>query len=219
MSDARDLRRRYVRIATATLSGALAWLITGYAQAAEGDGSASISLGGDSAASASTSAAPEGDTPPETPIDPRKKNPANYEFAFVSVAGYQTWSIAGSVLYFGAGGGIGPPLYRLAKYTGRTARSFGWDPNLEIAYANVFLRVAPVKYVDIDVGPKIGLGSALFDVPDAPQSTFSYGGYVDLRFGSPTIKVGPRLEFVRLAHSNFSETAWLITPLLLRVVH
>jgi hypothetical protein len=215
MSNARD--RRYVRVAAATLSGALAWLSAEQARAAEADAAASVSLGGDASASGSaTEAAPEGDTPPEAPVDPRKKNPANYEFAFVSVAAYQTWSLAGSVLFFGAGGGLGPPLYRISKIG---HNSVGWDPDLEIAYANVFLRVAPVRYVDLDVGPKIALGSALFNVPDAPQSSFSYGGYVDLRFGSPTIKVGPRFEYDRVAHSTFQESGWRLTPLMLRVVH
>lgn len=190
------------------------------ARAAEDEASASVSLDGDSSASASGNAAaapaPEGDTPPDAPVDWRTKNPANYEFAFVSVAAYQTWGIAGSVLFFGMGGGLGPPLYRISKIG---HNSIGWDPDLEIAYANAFLRLSPVKYVDVDVGPKIGLGSALFNVPDAPQSSFSYGGYVDLRFGSPTIKVGPRFEYDRVAHSSFSESGWRFTPIMLRVVH
>ncbi len=218
MSDARDRRRRYVRIATAGLSGALGALTAGHAYAEEAAGSASISLGSDSSASASASAgAPGADTPaPEAPVDPRKRNPANYEFAFVSVAAYQTWALSGSLLFFGAGGGIGPPLYRISKIGNN---KLGWDPDLEVAYANAFLRVSPVPYVDIDVGPKIGLGSALFNVPDAPQSSFSYGGYVDLRFGSPTIKVGPRFEYDRVMHSSFAENGWRLTPLMLRIVH
>ncbi|HVW27778.1 MAG TPA: hypothetical protein VHC69_20575 [Polyangiaceae bacterium] len=219
MSDARDRRRQYVRSATASLCGIFA-LCGGaeLARAADAEASASISLGGDSTAAASAEgASPEADSAPkEEPVDPRIRNPANYEFAFVSVAAYQTWALAGSVLYFGAGGGLGPPLYRIAKIG---HNSLGWDPDLQIAYANVFLRIAPVRYVDIDLGPIIGLGSSLFNVPDAPQSTFSYGGYVDLRIGSPTIKLGPRFEYDRDAHSTFSENGWRLTPLLLRVVH
>ena len=192
--------------------------MAGLAQAADADANASISLGGDTTASANAEgSAPEADTAPkEEPVDPRVRNPANYEFAFVSVAAYQTWALAGSVLYFGAGGGLGPALYRVSKIG---HHDVGWDPDLEIAYANMFLRVVPVKYVDIDVGPKIALGAALFNVPDAPQSSFSYGGYVDLRIGSPTIKLGPRFEYDRVAHSTFSENGWRLTPLLLRIVH
>jgi hypothetical protein len=191
-----------------------------WAADAEGNAGASISLGGDSTASASGStegAAPEADNAPkEEPVDPRVRNPPNYEFAFVSVAAYQNWALAGSVLYFGAGGGIGPPLYRYSKIGSNSA---GWDPDLEILYANVYLRFAPIKYLDLDVGPKIALGSALFNVPDAPQSSFSYGGYVDLRVGSPTIKIGPRFEYDQVAHSDFTEHGWRLTPLLVRVMH
>ena len=217
MSDARERRRHYVRIATATLSSALGLCLAGSAWAEEAEGSASISLGGGSASASAEGAPPEGDkAAPEPPVDPRVRNPPNYEFAFVSVAAYQTWALAGDVLYFGAGGGLGPPLYRISKIG---SNALGWDPDLEIAYANVFLRVRATRYVDLDVGPKIALGSALFNVPDAPQSTFSYGGYVDLRIGSPTIKLGPRFEYDRIAHSTFSENGWRLTPLLLRVYH
>ena len=216
MSDARDRRRRYVRFAAATLSGALAVLGTRGARAEEAAASASVSLGDASASASAEGAQPQADAAPEPPVDPRKRNPPNYEFAFISVGAYQTWGIAGEVLYFGMGGGLGPPLYRISKIG---KNGMGWDPDLEIAYAVAFLRVAPVKYVDIDLGPKIGLGSALFNVPDAPQSSFSYGGYVDLRFGSPTIKLGPRFEYDRVAHSNFSENGWRLTPLMLRIMH
>ena len=214
----------YVRIATGTLSGALVLLCGAegaWAADAQGNAGASISLSGDSTASASASgegAAPEADTAPkeEAPVDPRVRNPPNYEFAFVSVAAYQNWALAGSVLYFGAGGGLGPPLYRISKIG---HNSVGWDPDLEIAYANAYLRFSPMQYLDLDIGPKIALGSALFNVPDAPQSSFSYGGYVDLRVGSKTVKVGPRFEYDRVAHSDFSENGWRITPLLVRVMH
>jgi hypothetical protein len=219
MSDARDRRRQYVRIAAASLCGAFALCVGAEAaRAADAEASASLSLGGDTSASASAEgASPEADSAPkEEPVDPRKRNPPIYEFAFVSVAAYQTWAIAGSALYFGAGGGLGPPLYRISKI-GHNA--LGVDPELTIAYANAFLRIVPARFVDIDVGPIISLGSALFNVPDAPQSSFSYGGYADLFFGSSTIKLGPRFEFERVAHQTFTESGFRITPLLLRIVH
>jgi hypothetical protein len=177
---------------------------------------------------------PAADAPPAaspTTSLPVDKNPANYEFAFVSVGAYQTWAIAGNVLYFGAGGGLGPPLYRYSKLgknpfvPGQSADA-GWDPSLEIAYGNVFLRVAPAKFLDIDIGPKISLGSRLYDgnkhtsdQVDAPTTAFSYGAYVDLRVGTERIKVGPRFEYDRIAYANYYENGWRITPLMLRVVH
>jgi hypothetical protein len=224
MTDARVRTRRSVRVAATALGAALA--LSGAAHAEEAAGSASISLGGGAAASGSSSAAPtsEGssdaaaDQPhAEEPVDWRTKNPAQYEFAFVSVGASQSWSLIGTVLFFGLGGGIGPPLYRIGKLN--TQSGISWDHDLEIAYANAFLRVAPVPYVDIAFGPKIALGSALFGVPDAPQSSFSYGGYVDLRVGSPNIKVGPRFEYDRIAHSDFYEHGWRLEPLMVSVVH
>jgi hypothetical protein len=179
----------------------------------------SVSLGGSSNAQASappaSPAADQGGTSAPTRTD-GDENPANYEFAFVSVGAYQTWSIAGRVLFVGAGGGLGPPLYRYSKIGSNGA---GWNPTLDIVYGNFFLRVSPVRYLDIDVGPKISLGATLFDVPDPPQSAFTFGGYADLRVGSRTIKVGPRFEYVKVAHSDFSESGWILTPLMLRVVH
>jgi hypothetical protein len=166
-----------------------------------------------------TPAADEGSSKSPSSEDKGDKNPANYEFAFVSVGAYQAWSLAGRVLYFGAGGGVGPPLYRYAKLGDNDA---GWYPNLDIVYGNVFLRIAPVQYVDIDVGPKIAIGATLYDVPPvstAPESAFSYGGYADLRVGSRTVKLGPRFEYMRIAHSNYYEKGWILTPLMLRVVH
>jgi hypothetical protein len=169
---------------------------------------------------------PTADAPPKANPEsglPLDKNPAHYEFAFVSVGAYQTWAIAGNVLYFGAGGGLGPPLFRYSKLGKNDA---GWDPALEIAYGNAFLRVAPAKFLDIDIGPKISLGSRLYDgnrhtsdQVDAPTTAFSYGGYVDLRVGSERIKVGPRFEYDRIAYANYYENGWRITPLMLRVVH
>jgi hypothetical protein len=183
-------------------------------------GSMSVSLDGSGSASASapaeSPASDQGGSAAPKTSDNTFKNPANYEFAFVSVGAYQTWNLAGRVLYFGAGGGLGPPLYRISKIGDN---DLGWYPNLDIVYGNVFLRVAPVEYVDIDIGPKIAIGATLFDVPDAPESAFSYGGYADLRVGSRTVKLGPRFEYMRIAHSNFYEKGWILTPLMLRVVH
>lgn len=175
------------------------------------------------------SPSPAADTPPpdDSPSSQLpNKNPSNYEFAIVSVAAYQTWAIAGNVLYFGIGGGVGPPLYRYGKLGSTNAsdqtgvsHKAGWDPTLDIVYANAFLRVTPFKNLDLDVGPKIALGGALYNVNDAPQTAFSYGGYVDLRVGSERVKVGPRFEYDRIAYSNYYENGWRLTPLMLRIVH
>jgi hypothetical protein len=169
---------------------------------------------------------PEADAPPAaSPSESAAvgKNPAHYEFAFVSVGAYQTWAVAGDVLYLGAGGGIGPPLYRYSKLGKNDA---GWDPTLDIVYGNAFIRVAPAKFLDIDVGPKISIGSRLYDGSkhgsdqvDAPTTAFSMGGYVDLRVGSERIKLGPRFEYDSIAYANYRETGWRLTPLMLRVVH
>ena len=165
----------------------------------------------------SSDAQPTADTAPVGSPDARgSANPANYEFAFVSVAAYQNWSLADRWLFFGAGGGLGPPLYRISKLG---SNKVGIDPDLDIAYANAYLRFEPCRYLDLDVGPKIALGSALYNVKDSPQNAFSVGGYVDLRVGSPTIKVGPRFEYDYIAYSDYSEKGWRLTPLLLRIVH
>lgn len=143
-------------------------------------------------------------------------HPANYDFAFVSVGAYQNWAIAGRVLYFGIGGGVGPPLFRYSKLGTNTA---GMDPSLEIVYANAYLRLKPVPYVDLDVGPKVAITSALWDVDRAPQAGLSYGGYVDLRFGSRTVKFGPRFEYDRVAYFDQYQKGWRLTPIMLRVEH
>jgi hypothetical protein len=143
-------------------------------------------------------------------------NPANYEFAFVSVAAYQAWGLAGRTLLFGAGGGFGPPLYRYSALGGRDAT---WDPTLEVIYGNVFLRLAPSRFVELDVGPKIALVSSLFDVVDPPQSGFSVAGYADLRVGTRDVKFGPRFEYGEVTYYNYRESGWRLTPLMLRVVH
>ena len=218
-----------VRVLGTALGGVLA--LSGVARAEGVAGGATVTLGGGASASGSTSDAPAAEAgastesaPPqadsaqnEDPSNWRAMNPAQYEFAFVTVGASQSWSIIGKVLLFGIGGGLGPPLYRIGKLN--TQKEVGWDHDLEIAYADMFLRIAPIPYVDINLGPKIALGSALFGVPDAPQSSFSYGGFVDLRFGSPKIKVGPRFEYDRLAHSDFYEHGWRLTPLMVSVTH
>jgi hypothetical protein len=148
--------------------------------------------------------------------DPGDPNPAHYEFAFVSMGAYQTWALAGRWLYVGAGGGIGPPLYRYSKLGDKAA---GWDTTLDIVYGNAFLRIQPIPNIDLDFGPKIAIISALYDVTAAPQAGFSYGGYVDLRVGSRTIKLGPRFEYDRIAYFDTYDKGWRLTPLMLRVVH
>jgi hypothetical protein len=201
------------------LGGLLALCEAGAARAedAAASGTLTVSTDGASASGSETAAPAAADKPAEEPpMDPRVKNPANYEFAFVSVAAYQTWSLVNNVLYFGAGGGLGPALYRFGK-TGKS--DFGLDPDLEIAFANAFLRVKITKFVDFDFGPRMGIVAALFNVPNAPQSSFTYGGYADLFLGSPTVKLGPRFEYNRIAHSDYFENGWRITPIMLRVVH
>ena len=143
-------------------------------------------------------------------------NPANYEFAFVSVAAYQAWGLSGRTLLFGAGGGLGPPLYRYSSLGGRDAT---WDPSLEVIYGNVFLRVAPSANIELDVGPKIALLSTLYDAKDPPQSGFSVAGYADLRVGTKDVKFGPRFEYGQVAYHDYRESGWRLTPLMVRVVH
>jgi hypothetical protein len=207
--DVREKRERNARMPGlfCALGLFLALFATRVANAQEDEGSASASA----SVTADTGAAPSEDA-----SDTRPRNPANYEFAFVSVSAYQAWSLAGRWLYFGAGGGLGPPLYRYSKLGSNSA---DWDPNLEIVHANVFLRVSPARFVDIDVGPRIALGSALYNVKDPPMQSFSMGGYVDLRFGSEKIKFGPRFEYDRLSYSSYNESGWRITPLMVRVMH
>src|ERR1700753_1963944 len=124
MADARDRRERDVRVA-ALFGGGFAistcfFASPALAEGAQGGatGSASISLGGgEPGASQSGEGPPQADAPrAEEPIDPRIKNPANYEFAFVSLAAYQTWSLSGHVLYFGAGGGPCPAPLPISQH-------------------------------------------------------------------------------------------------------
>ena len=217
------------RTAIATLVAA-ATLVVGQANA-EGlslgvGASTSSAPGGDGTASAAPPPADDSTASPSPTADtsnPSKSTErdlsldhATYEFAFVSVAAYQAWSIAGSILSVGAGGGLGPALYRYGKLGDKPA---GWDPTLEIAYANAFLRFSPIENIDLDVGPKIGLGSALYDAPDAPVTAFAFGGYADLRVGTDRIKVGPRFEYDRIEYAQTYENGWRLTPLMLRIVH
>jgi hypothetical protein len=197
-------------------------LLAGAAGAQEPSGAptqpaVSVSLGGSaSAPAAEASPAADSGSSSSSASDKTDPNPSNYEFGFVTVGANQAWNLVGRVLFFGMGGGVGAPLYRYGKMKGHDA---GWNANLDIVYGNMFLRIAPVEYVDLDIGPKIALGATLFDVPDPPESAFTYGGYADLRVGSRTIKFGPRFEFVKIAHSNFYDTGWILTPLMARVVH
>lgn len=213
MTIATDWLGRSLLVSTTVLVGSALWVDNA---AAEG-----ISPGGGTAGapmlSVSTEGAPQADRgSAKSDADEGDPRPANYEFAFVSVAAYQTWAIAGRWLYLGAGGGLGPPLYRYSKVGSRDP---GWDTSLEVAYANAFVRITPVPYVDVDLGPKIAITSELDQGRDPPQSAFSYGGVFDLRVGSPTIKVGPRFEYERVAYYNYYENAWRFTPLMVRVYH
>ena len=156
--------------------------------------------------------------------------PSTYEFAFVSVGITQAWSIAGRTLFLGAGGGIGPALFRLSQMKCSDAeptsgcddtstRDLGIDPSLEIAYGSGFVRLSPIPYLDLDVGPKVAIGTTLYNVPEPPRPSFIYGGYADLRVGSRTIKLGPRFEYSRTAYADFYQNGWKLTALMLRVVH
>lgn len=145
-------------------------------------------------------------------------NPATYEFSFLSIGLNQNFGLAhwhGGGIYFGAGGGLGPTLWRIAKVEDRDIQV---DNTIEIVYGNTYLRVTPVEYVDLDFGGRIALGATNFDISDAPRSTFITGGYADLRFGSKTIKLGPRFEYDHMVYADFSEDSWRITPLMLRVM-
>jgi hypothetical protein len=204
--DVRDQRYRNARVPG--LVFALASLLPAVAQAQEDTGGS---------VAASTDVKVDGTTPsePEAP-DPRPKNPANYEFGFVNVSAFQAFAIAGRWLYFGIGGGVGPALYRYGKLGDNEA---GWDPNIEIVHGAMFLRVAPAPFIDIDIGPRLALGAATYNVKDPPNSSFSAGGYVDLRIGTEKLKFGPRFEYANLAYADTSEKGWRITPLMVRVMH
>lgn len=208
--DVRDQLHRNARVPGVVL--ALSSLLVPAVAQAQEDTGASVSL---SASTEDVKADTSAPSEPQKP-DPRPKNPANYEFAFVSVAAYQSFALAGRWLYFGIGGGVGAALYRYSKLGDNGAY---WDPNFEIVHANAFLRVSPIEYVDIDVGPRIALGAAFYNTKDPPNQSFSAGGYVDLRVGSQTVKFGPRFEYANLSYADYSEKGWRLTPLMVRVMH
>jgi hypothetical protein len=152
-------------------------------------------------------------------------NPTTYEFSFLSIGINQNWGLArwkGGGVYFGAGGGLGTALYRISSmkdYRTKKARDPEIDPTLEAVYGNVYLRLTPFKYVDLDVGGRLAVGSTTYDIADPPQAAFVRGAYVDLRIGTGKIKLGPRFEYDSILYSDFVETGWKITPLMLRVVN
>jgi hypothetical protein len=101
----------------------------------------------------------------------------------------------------------------------KNTRDVGIDPSWEIAHGNLFVRLSPIPYLDLDVGPKVAIGTTLYDIPEAPRPSFIYGGYADLRVGSRTIKFGPRFEYSRTAYADFYQNGWKLTALMVRVVH
>lgn len=146
--------------------------------------------------------------------DPR---PANLEFSFLSVGATQNWPLtrwSGGGIYFGAGGAVGAPLYRISKMGDGDV---GVDPTIEILSGNIYFRIAPFRYLDIDLGGRIALGASAFDVSDPPRAGFIESGYADLRVGTKKIKFGPRFEYDRIQYDRFAETGWKITPLMLRL--
>jgi hypothetical protein len=146
--------------------------------------------------------------------DPR---PTTYEIGFVSMGMNQAWRFVqwrGGGIYVGGGGGVGSNLYRISQMDDNPV---GIDSMLEVIYGNAFLRVTPFEYADIDVGGRLALGAAFYDVTDAPRSGFVRGAYVDLRVGSRKIKFGPRFEYDSIAHSDYVAVGWKLTPLMLRV--
>lgn len=145
-------------------------------------------------------------------------HPANFEFSFLSVAANQNIGLAhwgGGGIYFGAGGGIGTTLYKISKIEDRDV---GIDPTIEALFANLYFRIAPFRYLDLDFGGRIAVGSTGYDVPDSPRGAFVRAGYADLRIGSKKIKVGPRFEYVSTVYADFNEVGWKLSPLMLRVM-
>jgi hypothetical protein len=206
---------------TATLAATQEAAATGQAGASA---SASLDPEADPAASPAGPASP---TPPPSRdtrtfweiIGEDNPNPATYEISFVSIALNKSWGIAnwrGGGFYFGAGGGIGTSLYRISKMEDRDVSV---DPMLEAVFGNLFFRISPVEFVDVDLGGRLALGSSLFEVEDAPRSGFVRGGYADLRIGSKKVKLGPRFEYDSIVYAGFNEAGWKLTPLMLRVVN
>jgi hypothetical protein len=145
-------------------------------------------------------------------------NPTNYDFAFLSIGLHQNWGLSrwkGGGVYFGAGGGLGGPLWRITKMEDR---DIDVDNTLEVVFGDAYLRLAPFHYMDLDVGGKIAIGSTSFGISDAPRSGFVRAAYADLRVGTKTIKFGPRLEFNSIVYSEITENGWKITPLMVRVL-
>lgn len=152
-------------------------------------------------------------------IDEDDPNPTNFDFSFVSVAIAQNFGLAtwrGGGVYFGAGGGLGTPLFRLAK---REGHDLGIDPTIEAVFGNLYFRVTPFRYLDLDLGGRLAVGQTTYDISDAPRGGFVRAGYADLRVGSAKIKFGPRFEYASTVYSDFNESSWKITPLLLRVMN
>lgn len=203
------------RLGKSALGAALALVVTGFSTAsaaAEPPPDPGVTA---EVPSSTPPKADKGGSDEDGSNDSRMK-PKNYEFGFVTVGAYQTWAVAGHWLYLGAGGGVGPPLFRFSKVGDREA---GVDTAFEVLYGNAFARIK-TEYVEVDVGPKIAITSELYQLKaDRPQGGFSYGGVLDLRFGTETIKVGPRFTFERVANYDYYENAWRITPLMLRVYH
>lgn len=145
-------------------------------------------------------------------------NPTTYEFSFATAGISQTWGLtrwSGGGLYFGAGGDIGAPVYRLSKFDDR---SLTIDKNLDILAGRAFLRLRPFPYVELDGGMRIALGATLADVDaQVPRGNFAVAGYGDLMIGSSKIKVGGRFEYARLQYDKFTQAGYRITPLMLRV--
>ena len=173
-------------------------------------------------------AAAAGEAPPEGQADDRtfwelieedNPNPATYEIGFVSIALNQTFGLVnwrGGGIYFGAGGGVGTPVYRISQMEDRDV---GIDPMIEAIFGQIFLRISPVEFVDVDLGGRLALGATTYDIDDAPRGGFVRGGYGDLRVGSRKVKLGPRFEYDDVVYAGFREQGWKLTPLMLRVVN
>jgi hypothetical protein len=197
------------------------------AQDATGDASAQVAVGAGVATEPVPDRAAEAGEAPQGPGDRRtfweligedNPNPATYEIGFVTIGMNQSWGLVnwkGGGIYFGAGGGVGVPFYRISKMEDRDIEI---DGMLEAIFGNLFFRISPFHYADLDLGFRVALGASTFGVDDAPRSGFVRGGYADLRIGSRKVKLGPRFEYDSIAYAGLTETGWKITPLMLRVM-